>query len=188
MEQTHITIVTDGGRIKIPALKSGDEYTIRTAPYYRPNYPVPIASLLGERQTFTIASAATGSAVAAADLVYGYEKVVVRCENCQYIQAATNLSVQVGMDSDDTLCDLYELNSPQTKWAKGDLPSSAVTLLFVLDHPVGIRRIRFILSKAASGGSVVFTAQGMGRIGQSATWGATGQDWEDIFDNWEDML
>ena len=110
-------------------------------------------------KTFTIAAAADGSAVAAVDLGSNYKIVTVKCEDCQYIQATTNISAQVGYTPGDTLCNLYDQDDPSTVWSKGALPTSG-TLAFVLTHATDAHRLRLVLSKAASGGSVVFKVQG----------------------------
>ena len=116
---------------------------------------------LGAVKTFTIGNSADGSAVTPVDIDLDNAKaLVITCEDCQYIQASTSLSAQVGYDESDTMCALYELDDPSTAWSKGSLPTSG-TLAFVLTHAFGARRLRLILSNAASGGSVVFKVIGI---------------------------
>jgi hypothetical protein len=114
----------------------------------------------GDPETFTIADAADGSAVAAVDLAFNYKLVVVKCEDCQYIQASTNLTALVGYEALDTLSDLYEQDDPGTQWSKGSLPTTG-TLAFVMTHAIGVRRLRLVLSNASSGGATVFKVYGL---------------------------
>lgn len=107
-------------------------------------------------ETFTIGNGADGSSVDPVEFQYPVGDVVVKCEDCSNIAASTSLTALVGYEGDDTLCDLYEENAPQTQWSKGDLPTSG-TLAFRLTHALGTKRLRLVLSNNASGGSVVFT-------------------------------
>lgn len=111
--------------------------------------------------TFTIADGADGSAVDPVDLSTNYLYCLIKCEDCQYIAASTSLTALVGYDDSDTMSVLYELNDPGTQWSKGDLPTSG-TLAFAMTNALGAQRIRFVLSNAASGGSVVFKVYGIG--------------------------
>jgi len=110
-------------------------------------------------QTFTIPDTGDGSAVDPVDLGAAYDLIWVRCEDCQYIQASTNMTALVKHVSGDTLCDLYEQDDPSTQWSAGALPTSG-TMAFLLSHAAGIRHIRLVLSNAASGGAVVLKVKG----------------------------
>lgn len=112
-----------------------------------------------DEKTFTIASGADGGEVAAVDLGRNYAFIVVKCEDCSNIPSTTSLSAEVGYDTADTLCDLYEQDDPSTEWSKGNLPTSG-TLGFLLNHAAGAQRIRLKLSNNASGGNVVFKVYG----------------------------
>jgi len=101
--------------------------------------------------TFTIPSGATGAAVAAADLGRGYTWHIVKCEDTTGIDAATGLTMKVGYDNDDTLCDLYATNDPATKWTKSPLPDGAgATLAFPMFDACGAQRLQLILSKVTT--------------------------------------
>ena len=103
----------------------------------------------------TIADGETGAAHAEIDLGANFKVLGVICEDCQFIAQATNLSAQIAFDPNGPLCDLYEQDDPGTAWAGGVLPTAG-TLAFILTHTFGARKIRLILSNAASGGSVIF--------------------------------
>lgn len=120
--------------------------------------------MLGPVETFTIGNGANGSAVAAVDLRGQYKAVRISCADCSNIPATTALAAMIGYGAGDTLCDLYAENDPATKFLKGDLPTSG-TLAFVLTHAQGAQRIRLLLNKNASGGSVVFIVQGLDKGG-----------------------
>lgn len=120
---------------------------------------IPFLQVSSE-QTFTIASGATGSAVTAVDLGRPYREIIIRCEDCSNIQASTNIAALVGYNADDTLCDLYAEDDPGAQWSKGAIPATG-TLAFVLKSARGAQYLRLVLSKAASGGSVVFKIRGM---------------------------
>ena len=112
-----------------------------------------------DKQIFSIPNGATGANVAPVDFGRNYAYAVIKCTDAQYIQATTTLGAQVGYDADDALVDLYERDTPGTKWA-GNLPTSG-TFGFMLLHAFGVQRIRLVLSKAASGGAVPFEVYGI---------------------------
>jgi len=114
-----------------------------------------------EVASFTIANGADGSGVAAVDLGRGYNYLIVKCESCIRIQAATTLSALVGYDNADTLCALKMRDDPGLAWVSSALPTTG-TLAFALLHAIGVQRIQFVLSQNASGGSVVFKVYGIG--------------------------
>ena len=102
----------------------------------------------------TITVGLTGSGSPEVDLGANFMVLGVICENCQFIPQSTALSAQIAFDPNGALCNLYEQDDPGTIWSQGDLPTTG-TLAFILTHAFGARKIRFVLSNAATGGSVV---------------------------------
>ena len=111
--------------------------------------------------TFSIANTKTGSLLDPVNLGRPYKTLLIECYDCDNIAAATNLTAEVGVDSGSTMGLLYEQDDPSTLWSKGALPTTAVTMAFALTHAFGMQRIRFILTNAASGGTVVLKITGI---------------------------
>ena len=107
--------------------------------------------------TYTILSTATTAA--ALDLGTNYTVIGIQCADCSNIQAATSMTAKVAFDAGSVVHDLYEQDAPATQWSQGSLPATG-TLAFILTHTFGVRKISLILSKAASGGDVVFKIYG----------------------------
>lgn len=112
--------------------------------------------------SFTIGNGANGSLVSPLDLGGNWEALQVVCENCDNIPSTTTLGIQVDFSGNGTMVDLYLPDTPATKFTSGNLPTTPVSLSFLLTHAKGVRRIRFILSNNASGGSVVFKVYPLG--------------------------
>ena len=181
------TVITDGARVKIPGRMVGDIFYPSVEIYNQSGQVTPTGMWMGPALTFTIVAAADGSAVTPVDLGANYRYLAVKCEDCQYIQGATTITAEVGYEAADTISDLYAVDDPSTAWSIGALPTTG-TLAFGMTYPFAVRRIRFILSNAASGGSVVFKIYGVGRMDSSESWGSgLGDKWEDMFSNWELM-
>lgn len=126
--------------------------------------PVPVANALTSQGTFTIGSGADGSAVTPVDLGANYKVLIIRCEDCDNIQASTTISLQVGEGASDTVCDVYEVDDAGTKWESGNMPTTAVTWRLVVTQAFAARRVRIIMSNTASGGDVVFYIAGSDRL------------------------
>jgi len=103
----------------------------------------------------TIAEGTDGTGNEPIDLGANFKVLGVVCEDCSNIPQSTDMNAQIAFDVNGALCDLYEQDDPSTLWDKGDLPTSG-SLAFILTHSFGVRKIRFTLENAASGGSVVF--------------------------------
>ena len=103
-----------------------------------------------EDKTFVIGSGANGSAVDPVNLGRNYAFIVIKCENCTGIASSTNMRVQAGYSDEDTLCDVYETDTPGTRWNKGSLPTSG-TFAMQCSHAAGAQRLRIILSNNTSG-------------------------------------
>lgn len=126
---------------------------------------VQTKEIANQEVTFTIADGADGSAVAAVSLgKLAWDDIVVVCEDCDGIQAATTLAVWVGYDTASQLVALYDQDDPGTILALGNLPATG-TLAFLLTKAKGARRIRLVLSQATSGAAVVFKLYPIGAIG-----------------------
>ena len=186
MSITYRTVVMDGTFVNIPGRMYGDVFFPIFEVLMSGGSVISTGHLMGEVKTFSIAAAATGSAVDPVNLGGTYEKVIIRCEDCQYIPAATGLTAQIGMTADDTMCDLYLENDPSTKWSKANLPVTG-TLHFVVSLPGGLQRIRLILSSASSGGTTTFKVYGLNKMQDRATWSLIDESWENILENWEDL-
>lgn len=111
-------------------------------------------------KTFTIANGVTGSANAAVDLGRNYAYIIVRCDDCQYIQAATTLGVKVADDENQTLASVYEYSSNALTLLAPTLPTSG-SMRFLLVPAFGAQYVHFTLSQATSGGAAVFNVYGM---------------------------
>lgn len=116
--------------------------------------------IMSSRKTFTIPNAATGSAVAAVQFNRRYKYFLIQCADCNNIDSTTTLGVAMGLDGTDTLHNVYTQDDPGTIWAGGNLPTTAITLAFILTHARGAERLRLILSKV-SVGEVVFKITGI---------------------------
>lgn len=103
---------------------------------------------VSEEKTFVIASGVSGAAVAAVDLGANYTVLAVTCEDAGGIDAASTMSAQVDWDESGNLVALYEQNDPATLWSKS-VPDTG-TFGFVLTHAIGVRRLRFVLSKVST--------------------------------------
>lgn len=114
---------------------------------------------VGEPKVFTIASGADGSAVTPVDLGHPYKVIVVTCEDCQYIPAATTLGAEVGYEGDDGPFSLFQEDGSAV-WASGNLPTSGKVAL-VIGPAKGARRVRLILGNNSTGGPTVFKVRGM---------------------------
>jgi len=140
---------------ELPDTASGDLAVLRAAG--------EAAVDLSAQQVFTIANGANGSAVTPADLGANYRVVIIRCEDCQYIPATTTMALELGESGADTVCEMCEIDAPDTIWTSGNLPTSG-TLRAVLTHAFGCRRVRVVLSKNSTGGSTVFTIAGADKL------------------------
>ncbi len=119
---------------------------------------------LGEEKTFTIGSGADGSSVDPVDLGANYRGIIVRCEDCSNIAADTSLTVRAAITGDGTVCDLYQITAPGTKWGNGETLPTSGTYHVLVDDAAGARRVRLVLGNNASGGAVVFKIRGAGKI------------------------
>jgi len=129
---------------------------------YRFSTGLKVSAEISAPVTFTVPAGATGSSVEPAELGGNYQAVLVKCDDCAGIAATTSMTAQVGFAGSDAVCDLYEQDNPSTKWSKGALPESG-TLVFLLAHAAGARRVRLILSKAVTA-DVVFSIIGLRRL------------------------
>ena len=100
-----------------------------------------------------IADGDDGSTNLEIDFGANFKVIGVICEDCQFIQAATDISAQIAFEPNGPLCDLYEQDDPSTEWSRGAIPATG-TMAFILTHAFGVRKIRFVLSNPASGGIV----------------------------------
>lgn len=119
---------------------------------------------LSQPTTFTIPSGASGAAVTPADLYHNCKLIVISCADCSGVAASTSLTVQTGFGASDTMCTLYEQDTPSLVWTSGNLPTSG-TMRFALTHAIGARRVRLILSNNTTT-NTVFTIYGVD-VGQS---------------------
>lgn len=99
-----------------------------------------------DRVRFTIPNGATGASVFRIDLARPYAYHVIRIEDCTGFATNATISAQVANDDvpAQTMCDLYELNDPSTKWTKSVPTTGAIQ--FTLTHAFGSRYIKFISS------------------------------------------
>lgn len=99
-----------------------------------------------DRTRFTIPNGTTGSAVFRVDLNRPYAYHVIRIEDCTGFATNATLSCQVANDDSpaQTMCDLYEINDPSTKWTKSVPTTGAIQ--FALTHSFGSRYLKFISS------------------------------------------
>jgi len=104
---------------------------------------------------YTIVDGTDGTGNDVIDLGANFKVLGICCEDAGGIQAATNLEAEIAFDVNGALCDLYEQDDPGTEWAAGALPTAG-HFAFILTHAFGVRKIRLILSLAASGADVVF--------------------------------
>jgi hypothetical protein len=101
-----------------------------------------------DQKTFTIGNGATGSAVAAVDLVRNFSFVVISCDDASGIPANTTLSAQAAEDDSGALNPLY-MQDGSALWHSGTLPTSG-GFRFLLSHAFGAQRLRLILSNSAT--------------------------------------
>ena len=105
-----------------------------------------------DRKRFTITTGHNGTDVFRLDLGRPYAYLVIRIEDCSGFSSSASLSARVANDDSpaQAMCDLYELNDPNTIWSKS-VPVTAVTCSFVLTHAFGARYIQFITSNNCEG-------------------------------------
>lgn len=113
-----------------------------------------------DKQTFTIPNGNTGSNIGNLNLGRNYAYIILRCDDCQYIQAATTLGIKVAMDEAEQMNSLYEFNSSSTFAILAPTLPTSGSFQALIVPAFGIQYIHFTLSKAASGGSVVLTVYG----------------------------
>lgn len=118
------------------------------------------------QSTLKTASIANGQTThSPIDMGRQYAIFVVRCEDASNVAATTALTIEAADLPGDAMCFIYDDNDPGNKWSKGNLPTSG-TLRFRLDDAWGARYLRFTLSAAASGGSVVFKVRGFDPVAE----------------------
>lgn len=78
-----------------------------------------------------------------------YVYIIIYCANMAGVQAATTMSAKIGMEEAVTLADLYERDTPGTKWTSAALPTSG-TMIFTLVHALGAQYVQLILSKVTT--------------------------------------
>lgn len=113
-----------------------------------------------DKQTFTIVNGNTGANVEAVNLGRNYAYIVIRCDNCQYIQAGTTLGLKVAMDESQALNSAYNLTAGTLAILALSMPTSG-SLHFLCVPVFGAQYVHLTLSKNASGGSVVFDVYGL---------------------------
>lgn len=111
----------------------------------------------GHQKTATISNGESETGIIDFGRKFAY--FVIACTDASQIPATTNMRAQASVTDQDTMCDLYEMNNPQTQWSKGDLPTSG-TFLFVLYHALGCQRLNLGLTNPATG-PVPFVIYGM---------------------------
>lgn len=109
--------------------------------------------------TFTIGSGATGSAVTAVDLGRNYAFITVSCNDAQYIQAATTMTIKISRETANTNMNSLWKQDGSGAWTSGTLPTSG-GFTFALPDAFGARHVQVILSQNSGAGSVVFTIRG----------------------------
>lgn len=92
------------------------------------------------------------------DLKANYAWIRVCCDDCSGVQASTVLTALVANDAASQLNTLWQQNG-SAAWESGNLPTSG-GFDFMLAQANGIRRIRFILSNAASQADVILYVYG----------------------------
>ena len=111
--------------------------------------------------TLTIVDTDDGTLAGAADLGRNYAGIIITCEDCEFIDPATTMTLLVGMTATDTLCDLHESDSAGTVWTSLALPAAAASTFHALIPDAAFcQRIQIMLSNVANGGSVVFKVWG----------------------------
>jgi len=80
-----------------------------------------------------------------------YFVFVIRIPDCQYISAATDMSLLTATYPGTTMCEVYETNDPSIAWAKGALPV-ADTLSVLITHAFGARFMQIVFSVVTGAG------------------------------------
>lgn len=113
-----------------------------------------------DKKTFTIVDGNNGANVEAINLGRNYAYIIIRCDDCQYIQAATTLGVKAADDEAQALDSVYEYSANTLTLLAPTLPTSG-SMRFLLTPAFGAQYVHFTLSKDASGGSVVLDVYGL---------------------------
>lgn len=113
-----------------------------------------------DKQTFTIVNGNNGANVGNLNLGRNYAYIVIRIDDCQYIQSATTLGVKVALDENEQMNSVYEYTANTLTLMAPTLPTSGSMQFFFLPA-LGAQYIHFTLSKNASGGSVVIDVYGV---------------------------
>lgn len=74
----------------------------------------------------------------------------LRILNCVALAAGTAITLQVAPTPTHQLCDLYETNTPVTRWSQGDLPVTD-SIDFELTHAMNCSSFNIQLSVGAVG-------------------------------------
>ncbi len=107
---------------------------------------------------YTIPSgAASGGEI---NLGRNYVYIIIYSANMAGVQAVTTMSAKMGIEEAITLADVYERDTPGTKWVSGNLPTSG-TMIFTLVHAIGAQYIQLVLSKVTTQ-AVAFRIYGFG--------------------------
>ena len=110
--------------------------------------------------TFTIVDGNDGANVGNLNLGRNYAYIIVRCDDCQYIDQATTLGILTAMDEDQNMNSVYELANNTLTLLAPTLPTAG-SMRFLLTPAFGAQYIHFTLSADANGGSVVFEVYGI---------------------------
>lgn len=108
--------------------------------------------------TYTIPSGATSGGEI--NLGRNYVYIIIYSANMAGVQATTTMSAKMGIEEGITLADVYERDTPGTKWVSGNLPTSG-TIIFTLVHAIGAQYLQLVLSKVTTQ-AVAFRIYGFG--------------------------
>ena len=98
-------------------------------------------------KTYTIPNgAASGGEI---NLGRNYVYVFIQCADMSGVQDATLMSAKYGFEEGLALVDLYERDTPGTKWTSTALPVTG-TMGFCLVHAMGAQYLQFVLSKTVT--------------------------------------
>lgn len=113
-----------------------------------------------DKQTFTIPDGNAGGNIGNVNLGRNYAYIILRIDDCQYIQAATTLGIKAAMDEAEQMNSLYEFASSNFAILAPTLPTSG-SFQVLLVPGFASQYLHFTLSQAASGGAVVIDVYGV---------------------------
>ena len=107
----------------------------------------------GISNSITTSVLAGGDVSGEMDFGRPYFVFVIRILDCQYISAATDMTMLTATYPGTMMCSVYETNDPSIEWSKGALPTTEVSLSVLITHAFGARYMQLAFSVVTGAGA-----------------------------------